>query len=413
MKQRLHDFPRKLQHPLLLATGLLPLAVFFLSAWFPLDERYVFFMTLFFTGTYLLLAWASLLVSGGLRFVIGGAGIVLLMGLSCWLMPIREKFYVLFIPLLYSAMLWLSLPMGGWHRDEELSAMWYIFFTILHVLVQLLLHDLPLPSALMLVSFLIFLLLAMLSLNRTSLNSAGHYRVRVPEHMRRRNIILTVALFLLTLLIAALPAIGAFLRRLWDGFIGLIFRIVNWFSSLFAADVAGGGGGGASDLTASLGVLETPEPSLFQIILEKILFGLAFVAGIALVIWMGYELWQKIRRLAKWLWQRMEAFSASVTKDYEDEVTDTRDEAQYEKISPFQRLRQRLARVDESKLSPAQRIRYRYMRLRMKHEEWQPADTVRDTLPEEAAQLYERARYGNQSMSEEEARQFRDIARRI
>ena len=42
MKQRLHDFPRKLQHPLLLATGLLPLAVFFLSAWFPLDERYVF-----------------------------------------------------------------------------------------------------------------------------------------------------------------------------------------------------------------------------------------------------------------------------------------------------------------------------------------------------------------------------------
>ena len=131
--------------------------------------------------------------------------------------------------------------------------------------------------------------------------------------MRRRNIILTVALFLLTLLIAALPAIGAFLRRLWDGFVGLIFRIANWFSSLFAADVTGGGGGGASDLTASLGVLETPEPSLFQIVLEKFLFGLAFIAGIALVIWMGYELWQKIRRLAKWLWQRMEAFSASVT----------------------------------------------------------------------------------------------------
>ena len=413
MKQRLHDFPRKLQHPLLLATGLLPLAVFFLSEWFPLDERYVFFMTLFFTGTYLLLAWASLLVSGGLRFVIGGAGIVLLMGLSCWLMPIREKFYVLFIPLLYSAMLWLSLPMGGWHRDEELSAMWYIFCTILHILVQLFLHDLPLLSALMLVSFLIFLLLAMLSLNRTSLNSAGHYRVRVPEHMRRRNIILTVALFLLTLLISALPAIGAFLRRLWDGFIGLIFRIVNWFSSLFATDVTGGGGGGGGDMTAAMGAFETPEPTLFQIILEKILFGLAFIAGIALVIWMGYELWQKIRRLAKWLWQRMEAFSAAVTKDYEDEVTDTRDEAQYEKTSPFQRLRQRLARVDESKLSPAQRIRYRYMRLRMKHEEWQPADTVRDTLPEEAAQLYERARYGNQSMSEEEARQFRDIARRI
>ena len=381
MKQRLHDFPRKLQHPLLLATGLLPLAVFFLSEWFRLDERYVFFMTLFFTVTYLLLAWASLLVSGGLRFVIGGAGIVLLMGLSCWLMPIREKFYVLFIPLLYSAMLWLSLPMGGWYRDEELSAMWYIFCTILHILVQLFLHDQPLLSALMLVSFLIFLLLAMLSLNRTSLNSAGHYRVQVPQHMRRRNIILTVVLFLLTLLIAALPAIGAFLRRLWDGFIGLIFRIVNWFSSLFATDVTDGGGGGASDLTASLGVLESPEPSLFQIILEKILFGLAFVAGIALVIWMGYELWQKIRKLAKWLWQRMEAFSASVTKDYEDEVTDTRDEAQYEKTSPFQRLRQRLARVDENKLSPAQRIRYRYMRLRMKHEEWQPADTVRDTLP--------------------------------
>lgn len=419
MKQQLHDFPRKMQHPLLLAAGMLPLAVFFLCAWFPLDERYVLYMSLVFAGTYLLLAWTSLLVRGKFRFMVGGAGIALLFGLSCWLMPVRERFYLLFLPLVYSVMLWLSLPIGGWHRDEELSGLWYLFFTILHLFAHLFLRfigdlDEPSPlSPLLLISFLVLLQLAMLALNRTSLNSAGHYRVQVPQHMRRRNIVLTVGLFLLTLLVAALPAIGALLRRLWEGFLGLVFRVVNWFSSLFATDVSGGGGGGGGDMAAAMGAFETPEPTLFQIILEKILFGLAFLAGIALVIWMGYELWQKVKRLARWLWQRMEAFSTSIGKDYEDEVTDTRDEAQYEKISPFQRLRQRFARVDESKLSPAQRIRYRYLRLRMRHEEWQPADTVRDTLPEEAARLYEQARYSSHAPSTEEAKQFADIIRKV
>ena len=166
-------------------------------------------------------------------------------------------------------------------------------------------------------------------------------------------------------------------------------------------------------MTASLGALETPEPTLFQIIVEKILFALAFVAGIALLIWMGYELWQKGKRLFRWLWKRFEWFTSAVAKDYEDEVTDTRDEAQYEKTSALQRLKKRLVRVDESKLSPKQRVRYRYQRLRMKHEEWQPSDTVRDTLPMEAAQLYERARYGNQTITEEEAQQFKEEIRWI
>lgn len=418
MKQRWHDFPRKMQHPLLLATGFLPLTVFFLCAWLPQDTRFVLSMTLLYAGIYLLMAWLSLLVPGRFRFLIGSVGVALLFGLSCWLLPMREKFYLLFFPLGYSGLLWLSLPMAGWHREDELSGIWFIFCAILHVIAHSFLRNMypvyqPPLTTLMLVSFLVFLLLAMLSLNRTSLSSAGQYRVQVPEHMRRRNLILTVGLFLLTLLIAVLPAIGVFLRRLWNGFIDLIIRFVNWFSSLFTVDVSEGGGGGSADMSAALGAMETPEPSLFQIIVEKLLFALAFVAGIALLIWMGYELWSKLKKVLKWIWQRMSLFSNAVLNDYEDEITDTRDDVKYEKINPLHRLRQRLIKVDEKKLTPAQRVRYRYLRLRIRHEEWSPASTARDTLPEEAAQMYERVRYGNQCLTEEEAQKFKARTRSL
>ena len=423
MKNRWHDFPRKMQHPLLLAAGTLPLSLSILAEGFP---QKLLIMALLFVGIYLLLAWASLLVSGDWRFVIGGVGVALFIGFTFWLLPIREKLFLLFLPAGYSILLLLTLPIGGWHREEELSPLWFVIYAVLHLLTflvqqfkqrHMLIEDFPYDmqafSTLLMVSFLLFLLLAMLALNRISLTRASQYRVQVPQHMRRRNIVLTVGLFLLTLLISALPAIGAFLRRLWDGFIALIIRIANWFSSLLATGESGGGGGGSADMTGGMGMMETPEPTLFQIIVEKILFALAFVVGVALLIWMGWELWKKLKKLLKWLWQRMEMFSNAVTKDYEDEVTDTRDGAQYERTNPLQRLRQRLARVDESQLSPAQRVRYRYLRLRMKHREWLPASTVRDTLPTEAAHLYERARYGNQPLTEQEAQRFREETRRV
>ena len=43
-------------------------------------------------------------------------------------------------------------------------------------------------------------------------------RVQVPQRMRRQNIALTLGLLMLALVLAALPAIGAFLQRLWNRF---------------------------------------------------------------------------------------------------------------------------------------------------------------------------------------------------
>ncbi|MBE5795168.1 MAG: DUF4129 domain-containing protein [Clostridiales bacterium] len=421
MKKRLQDFPRKMQHSLMMIAGMLPMALFLLAEGFPTG---LISISLLYSGLSLLLAWTCLLVPGKLRWLFGCIGTTLFFGIAFWLLPIRGKYYLLILPVAYSALLVLTLPMGGWNREDELSPVWAVACAVLHLLVYLhlrfaqrngesLLFDERAFSLLLTVSFLLFLLLAMLALNRLSLTYASQHRVQVPLNMRRRNKVLTIGLFLFAVIMAALPAIGAFLSRLWEEFTSSIARFVNWFGSLFSPAESAGGGGGGADMTASLGALETPEPTLFQIIVEKILFALAFVAGIALLIWMGYELWQKGKRLFRWLWKRFEWFTSAVAKDYEDEVTDTRDEAQYEKTSALQRLKKRLVRVDESKLSPKQRVRYRYQRLRMKHEEWQPSDTVRDTLPMEAAQLYERARYGNQTITEEEAQQFKEEIRWI
>jgi hypothetical protein len=120
-----------------------------------------------------------------------------------------------------------------------------------------------------------------------------------------------------------------------------------------------------------------------------------------------------LRRLFGLLWQKLSRYGNAAVKDYEDEVTDTRDDGEYRSTGLMQRLRTRLARADESRMTPAQRVRYRYLRLRNRHSDWLPAHTARETLPPEAACLYERARYGGQALSDAEAEQFREETRRL
>ena len=110
--------------------------------------------------------------------------------------------------------------------------------------------------------------------------------------------------------------------------------------------------------------------------------------------------------LIRYLAERLSLFAQTSSEDFEDEITDTREEGEQERISVLDSLRRRLVRVDEKKLSPTQRVRYRYLRLMVKHPEWRASQTARESIPEDAAALYERARYSGDSVSPEEAERF-------
>jgi hypothetical protein len=103
------------------------------------------------------------------------------------------------------------------------------------------------------------------------------------------------------------------------------------------------------------------------------------------------------RLLGKWL----ETASSTQHDDYIDEISDTRDDA-----TVAVRKKRRDPILPPRNMTPNQKIRYRYKRLLIKHPEWKQYYTARENLPEEAAKLYERARYSTHPITGEEAEQF-------
>jgi len=154
------------------------------------------------------------------------------------------------------------------------------------------------------------------------------------------------------------------------------------------------------------GLGEGSGPSPLMQLLEKIAYAVTLVIAAVLLYWALRVLYKKLKILLKYLWGRLNEYAASASEDYEDEVTDTREDGERERVNLLDRLKKRMAFVDEKKLTPVQRIRYRYLRLMYKHEDWHPGHTARETLPEDAAKLYERARYSEHPVTEADAEKF-------
>lgn len=409
-------FFRKLQHLLLIAAGAYPLAV--LVACHAAPEAFgavpVFFLL------FLIFGAAGLLLPGRLRTPAAVLGAAVMAAAAVLLLPLGQAKLLILLPLGYALLLFAALPLAGQPLDAELHPAWPVGGLLAHMLLQILVdHARRQESARyaqavrpLMIAFLLFAALALLALNRASLRQASQSRVTVPVRMRRQNILLTMVLLTASVLVASLPAIAAFLRELWDGMIRCIAAVAGWLSSLLSTNGGGGGGGGGS-MAPMFETQEAAEPGLVQVIIEKLLYVLAMIAAAALVIWMGRRLWQKLRQGLRWLRSHLARFGSAASKDYEDEITDTRNEGEYENSGLLKQLHRRFSAGERSEATPARQVRRRYLRLRMKHEEWSAASTARETLPADAARLYERVRYGHEELTAEEAVRFREETRKL
>ena len=93
-------------------------------------------------------------------------------------------------------------------------------------------------------------------------------------------------------------------------------------------------------------------------------------------------------------------------EDFVDEITDTRDDM-LERVEEKEKTARQIVRVVTGKLSPGERIRDHYRRMQNKHPEWTQQSTARENLNEEAAKLYEQARYSDHPITEADADRFR------
>ena len=394
----LREYIRKCQFPILIALGSYPATVvlsFFLA---PQLLYYTWILpAVFAVMTILLMA-----IPGKLRIPLGICGAVLLV-LPCfvYLHGQNRNIALIFAPAYAFMLLWcLFLP--SWDFRREIPAGWLgicfatgmigCFFAWLDPRLA------PLAPAIR-ACFVGFIFLALLSLNRGSVNLALGLSQSCPVSLRRKNQILTIGIFSIAALVAMVP----WLIDLMEKFIMMVLHLLFMLRNLEEP---------AETTEAATFVPETTE-NWMDVVLdgvktrrtteaELIIIGVIAVTVAALILYFAARrlievLKSTLGHLSKW----METVATTQQDDFIDEISDTRDDAT---VAVRKKRRERI--LPPRNMSPTEKIRYRYRRLLAKHPEWKQHHTARENLPEEAAKLYERARYSGHPITCEDAEQF-------
>lgn len=319
-------------------------------------------------------------------------------------------FPVLAANAVYGALFLWSLTLAGWPADWELPAIPRILGFAVHVVGQLVVLFASLETTPALAScvpglrwsFLAYILLTLLSLNRDSLNNASDEKRSVSQGMRRKNTLMTLGLFGLAALASFIPYIYDWVKGLILWLVAMLLRLLAWLTPEQQTGTAPAPEGTPEGLPP----MEESDPSLLARILEIAAMVIGGVLVLGLLGFLVYWLGRKLRGLLRRLWTMLERYAAAASEDYQDEITDTRRDPEGERL--VRARRPGLRRGDRrGPMSPGEAIRHRYLRLLRRHPEWTAATTARENIPEEMAGIYEQARYSGHALTEGEAERFR------
>ena len=167
---------------------------------------------------------------------------------------------------------------------------------------------------------------------------------------------------------------------------------------------------------------EAGEPSAFWRMLEKALYVLAALIGLALLVLLLYWLARRVRRLARRLIARLRAMGQQLGDGIQERTESIPgwEELRYAARRSVARVRGRFARQPSwQSLDNTGRVRWSYRRWLQGHPDTPASATAREALRGmdqggRLAGLYEQARYGGEGMriTDEEAAYVRDTLRR-
>lgn len=409
MNQNRFEWLRKGQFPLLVASSLMPPVLLLFAVFAP--ERMLLAWAI--PAAFVILAEISLLIPGKWRLLYGILAAAALAGIGMLVAEEAGSLWLNTVNILYIPALIGCLPMAGWSWQEEPSRMiTYIgigLFLSVQFLAKFIMEFVPNASDLIrngiTFSFLIFALLVLLSFNRMTLNRASVWRHKASTNIRHKNRIMVIVFFLLITLFAITPVLIDALRWL----IGALFRLFQSSDTpqpSIPPETLGGSSPGIGDLGGGTSAFARLMEKIFDIMVD-ILMVLAIPALV-------FALLMRIPRFVRWLKKllgAMSRFAAAAVEDYEEEITDIRDRDSLGKTRSSNGRRIRL--MEELRMVPRERIRHRYGKLLRKHPDWADSTTARENLPVQTAIFYERARYSQDTLTEEDAKQFVSEIKRI
>lgn len=398
------EFLRKVQFYLLLTLGTYPVCACIIIYIRPELLSYMWLLS----AAFGLLGCLSLALSRKPRLALGILGTVVFLVPAALLLQGDARNILLLFGAGYSALLLWSLQIAGWESEREIEP--GILGGCLTVLLAgcLLSHYEPRLTSVSLgirISFFVFIYFAMRSLNRGSLQLASGGKGTISTLMRRKNLLLIMGMFGVAALIALLPS----LFRLVKALIGWIGGLIKGFAAMLpeptqpettisttAEEVVTGEG--LDVLTEGLQTHRTSQATF--VMMAVISLGIMVPVAAFALYKLGKALWKAIHNAV----QQVLDGANTVAEDFEDEITDTREE----EAELFYKTPEMQKRPALEKLTPAQRIRRRYKRLQSKNPTWQHSSTARENLSEAAASLYEKARYSNHPITEQDAEDFKN-----
>lgn len=360
-----------------------------------------------FSVAFFALGCICLSIPSGLRRLAGGIG-CLMFFLPVLLFPGEcDRTFLVIFGVVYSLLLLWSLQIAGWDADRELAPGWLAACMSSLVLGCVLGYFDPLLAPVALgfrVSMFVFVFLVLCSLNRSSLVLAAGGKGSVPRKMRRKNSLLILGMFALAVLVALVPSVMNLLQWL----LSLAKETVAQVQEIFPVETTvpettvtvttesagGGGAGGLAD-----GMPDGYTSPATYLIMTMIAWGTVIPVGIFILYKLGVVLWKYGQSLLD--------STGNTTDDFEDEVTDIRDEVK--PYIPTPKIREKTLPL--KRLTPIQKIRHRYKQLQQKHPQWKGSSTARENLEEEAATLYEKARYSSHKVTEQDAENFKNMTK--
>lgn len=408
MNSKYRELWRKCQLLLTVAIGVMPAALMLCAATVPDLLGYVWL----FPAAFMAFGIPALQIPGKLRLLCGVAALTVMMVPCALLLSGIMRIIALVCAGSYGLILVLCLPIAGWSSEEELHPFLIGVLMAAHLIGQFVYYIdissfvsyLRPVSGWIMVSFFTYMLLAMLSMNRRSLTSIGEQRQGVTKGMRRKHVLMTVGLLVVAMLFALIPSVFS-----------VISAVAQWISDVMDA---------LRELFKREYLLDETipyEPEHYMPTLPyddrtsewmNILTYYFFVAvSVPVLVFLLYKIVRRYARSLRSAIKGIGRFISSATEDYEEEIVDIRDEVRPERL---ERRRRKNKMGPEPKLStPMAYVRYRYLLLRLKHKEWKAGSTARENLPEELACVYERARYSNYPVTEEEAARFKSETKKI
>lgn len=402
----MREFLRKSQIVLLLAFGTYPLGVCATAFMAPQLVNFVWLFPL----CYVVLGVLTLVLPAKLRVAVGICGALAMVAACLLRLQSAERSAAVVIALIYGGLLLWGLQLPGWDQSKELGAGWMgscMAIVVVGYFIASFEDRVAVATLGIKLSLFAFAFLAMLSMNRGSLNLASGASRGFTAAMRRKNLLLTVGMFGIALLVAVIPSLFGLVKAIFNGILWLIQWLREMLALMMPPETTVETTTEATTMAPStyedwMGVV-LEEKDFFRnnqatnIMMTAIVLVVIVPFGIAAIYKLSKLLVKGVRRLAELI-----DHAANIqTEDFVDEITDTRDDVSEAVNEEKKKPRQFAPAL--GKMTPNQKIRYRYRKLMEKHPEWEASNTARENLPEEAAELYERARYSDHSVTETDA----------